>query len=283
VIQYPPGPGMVLALFPAGHQVVPMFMLSTIVVFAFACLAIFRAREPASIVAAGLFGCLAIYLMINPIKASYSMAPTAVICALCGYLTVRCFARPEMDRRLAPLLTLGFLFGLSVNFRLANIFLCAGCSVFLLIDFLGSRQARQFLRGALFALALVVGMLPTLISYWINTGSPFTSTYHGAPTVLPLDFTFSVLWEYLNDYLQTALLALSIAGAAALWLAHDSGGLKRAGQLTAANLAVNLAFFLTYAIATPHYTIPIALLSLWTLLFAWVMLEREVIEAKALA
>ncbi len=69
------------------------------------------------------------------------------------------------------------------------------------IDFLRSRQAQQFLRGALFALALVVGMLPTLISYWVNTGSPFTSTYHGAPTVVPLDFTLSVVWEYLNDHL----------------------------------------------------------------------------------
>jgi hypothetical protein len=274
VIQYPPGPGMVLALFPAGHQVVPMFWLSTIAVFGFALLAIFRARKPASIVVAGLFGCLAIYLMINPIKASYSMAPTAVICALCGYLTVRCFGGPEPDRRFAPLLILGFLFGLAVNFRLANIFLCGGCSLFLLVDFLKSRQARQFLRGALFALALVVGMLPTLVSYWINTGSPFTSTYHGAPTVLPLDFTFSVVWEYLNDYLQTALLALSIAGAAALWLARE-GGLKRIGQLTAANLAINLAFFLTYAIATPYYTIPIALLSLWTLLFGAVEQEAQ--------
>ena len=274
VIQYPPGPGMVLALFPEGHQVVPMFWLSTIAVFGFACLAIFRARKPASIVVAGLFGVLAIYLMINPIKASYSMAPTAVICALCGYLTARCFGVPEEDRRFAPLLTLGFLFGLSVNFRLANIFLCAGCSLFLLIDFLKSRQAQSFLRGAVFALALVVGMLPTLISYWINTGSPFTSTYHGAPTVVPLDFTLSVVWEYLNDHMQTALLALSIAGSAALWLARE-GDLRRVGQLTAANLAINLAFFLSYGLAVSYYTIPISLLSLWTLLFGVVASEEQ--------
>jgi hypothetical protein len=272
VIQYPPGPGMVLALFPEGHQVVPMFWLSTIAVFGFAYLAIFRARKPASIEVAGLFGCLAIYLMINPIKASYSMAPTAVICALCGYLTVRCFAAPDRDRRLVSLLTLGFLFGLAVNFRLPNIFLCAGCSLFLLVDFLRSRQSQQFWRGALFALALVAGMLPTLISYWINTGSPFTSTYHGAPTVVPLDFTLSVAWEYLNDHLQAALLALSIA--AALWLARE-GGLKRVGQLTAANLAINLAFFLSYGLAVSYYTIPISLLSLWTLLFAAIAQEAR--------
>jgi hypothetical protein len=280
VIQYPPGPGLVLALFPEGRQVVPMFWLSTIAVFAFACLALFRAREPALIVLAGLFGVLAIYLMINPIKASYSMVPTAVICALCGYLTVRCFGVPEADRRFAPLVILGFVFGLSVDFRLANIFLCSGGSLFLLIDFLKSRQAQSFLRGAAFALALVVGMLPTLVSYWINTGSPFTSTYHGAPTVVPLDFTLSVVWEYLNDTLQAALLALSIAGTAALWLARQ-GSLRRVGQLTAANLAINLAFFLTYGIAVSYYTIPISLLSLWTLLFASVMQETETARAEA--
>jgi hypothetical protein len=280
VIQYPPGPGMVLALFPAGHQAAPMFMLSTIAVFAFACLAIFRARDQASIVAAGLFGCLAIYLMINPIKASYSMPPTAVICALCGYLTVRCFGEPAEDRRLAPLLTLGLLFGLGVNFRLANIFLCGGCSLFLLVDFLKSRQWQQFLRGLLFALALAAGMLPTLISYWVNTGSPFTSTYHGAPTVVPFGFTFSVVWEYLNDHSQAALVALSIAGAAALWMDRD-GNLKRVGQVTAANLAINLAFFLSYGLAVSYYLIPIALLSLWTLNFSSVMQQTETARAEA--
>jgi hypothetical protein len=41
------------------------------------------------------------------------------------------------------------------------------------------------------------------------------------------------------------------------------------------NLAINLAFFLTYPIATPYYTIPIALLSLWTLLFAVVEQEAQ--------
>ena len=282
VIQYPPGPGLVLALFPEGRQVVPMFWLSTIAVFGFACLAIFRARKPASIVAAGLFGCLAVYLMINPIKASYSMAPTAVVCAWCGYLTARCFGVPRDDRRSAPLLTLGVLFGLSVDFRLANIFLCGGCSLFLLVDFLKFRRAQEFWRGSLFALALVVGMLPTLISYWVNTGSPFTSTYHGAPTVVPLGFTFSVVREYLNDHLQAALIALSIAGAAALWLVGD-GGPRRVGQLTAANLAINLVFFLSYGLAVSYYLIPIALLSLWSLLFASVMDETETPRAEPVA
>jgi hypothetical protein len=58
VIQYPPGTGFVLALFPRGHQVVPMYMLATIALFGFALLAIFLARKAASILVAAAFGCL---------------------------------------------------------------------------------------------------------------------------------------------------------------------------------------------------------------------------------
>jgi hypothetical protein len=272
VIQYPPGAGMVLALFPEGHQVVPMFMLATIAVFGMALFGIFRARMNGPIVLAGLLGSLAIYLMVNPLKASYSMAPTAVICAVCGFLIAQWFGGPEKDRRIAPLMVLGFLLGLGVNFRLANLFLCGGCCVFLLVDFLRVRRTRQFVYGALFALALVAGMAPTIVSYWVNTGSPFTSTYHGATDVRPLDFSFSVVREYLNDYLQLALLAFAITGTIRLWFEREDGA-RRVVQVTAANLAINLAFFLTYPIATPYYTIPIALLSLWSLLFATAELE----------
>ena len=63
------------------------------------------------------------------------------------------------------------------------------------------------------------------------------------------------------------------------WLFGD-GGLRRVGQLTAANLAINLAFFLSYGLAVSYYLIPIALLSLWSLLFASVMHERETPRAE---
>jgi hypothetical protein len=126
------------------------------------------------------------------------------------------------------------------------------------------------LGGLWFALALLAGMMPTLISYWVNTGSPFTSTYHGAPTVLPLDFTLSTVREYLNDHLQAALITLAIVGTVALARLRDT---RRVAGVTAANLAINLAFFLSYGLAVSYYLIPIALLSLWTLLFA--VVERE--------
>src|SRR5215475_2159651 len=91
VIQYPPGTGMVLALFPQGHQAVALFVSATTIVFGFALFGIWAARTMLSVVSAGVLGCLAIYIMINPVKASYSMAPTVAVCALIGFLTARLF------------------------------------------------------------------------------------------------------------------------------------------------------------------------------------------------
>jgi hypothetical protein len=273
VIQYPPGVGMVLAVFPAGHQVAPMYMLATLAVFAVAMVALFLARTISSIVMVGIFGCVAVYLMINPVKASYSMAPTVLLCALAGFLTAGWLAWPERGSKTPLIAALGFLFGLGVDFRLANLFLASGYGLYLLVSFLTSRKALQFWQGVAFAVAFMAGMAPTLVSYAINTGSPLTSTYSGAPDVKPLDLTFSAFWGYLQDPLQVVLLVLGIGGALALLRRDD--GTRRVAQLTLANLAVNLAFFLTYPIATPYYTIPIALLSLWSLLFALVMQETE--------
>jgi len=54
-------------------------------------------------------------------------------------------------------------------------------------------------------------MAPTIVSYTINAGSPFASTYGNNPDVRPLDFSFAVVWDYLADPLQAGLLALGIA------------------------------------------------------------------------
>jgi hypothetical protein len=271
VIQYPPGVGFILALFPPGHQVVPMYMLATIAVFGFALFAIFLARKTPSILVAGAFGCLVIYLMINPAKASYSMAPTMVACALAGFFTARWLVGSQLDTRTGLIVALGFLLGLSVDFRVANLFLASGYFLFFLVSFLASRKALLLLQGALFTTAFVAGMAPTLISNAINAGSPFASTYGNNPDVKPLDLSFTVIYQYFADPLQLLLLALAIA--ATVYLLRWGKGISRVALLTAANLVVNLAFFFTYPVATPYYTIPIALLSLWSLLFAFLIQE----------
>jgi hypothetical protein len=117
VMTPPPGMGFSLALFPAGFQVIPLYLLANVTIFGLAVFGVSRARGLALLTLAAFFGYTAIYLMINPTKASYSMAPTMIVCALAGYLTARLFSDETRPRLLLTILT-GFLVGMSVNFRL---------------------------------------------------------------------------------------------------------------------------------------------------------------------
>src|SRR3954470_4610878 len=161
VLQYPPGTGLVLALFPSGFQVIPLFVLTSVVAFGFALLAVVYASTLLSLLLVAAFGDIAIYLMINPTKASYSMAPTMIVCALAGFLTARLFSDETRPRLLLTILT-GFLVGMSVNFRLPNLLLSSGYCLYFLIAFLIARSRETFLRGLWFGIAFVAGMAPTL-------------------------------------------------------------------------------------------------------------------------
>jgi hypothetical protein len=57
---------------------------------------------------------------------------------------------------------------------------------------------------------------------------------------------------------------------------HHSG-MTHVALVIAGNLVMNLIFFMTQLVFTPYYTIPIAMLSLSTLLFATLIPHRETI------
>jgi hypothetical protein len=56
VLQYPPGTGLVLALFPQGFQVIPLYVLVTVIMFGFALLGISYARSKPAILLTAAFG-----------------------------------------------------------------------------------------------------------------------------------------------------------------------------------------------------------------------------------
>ncbi len=265
VLQYPPGTGFVLALFPSGFQVTPLYAAASIAIFAGALLALARAATRSAVVLAGLFGIVALYLMINPTKASYSVAPTMIVCALTGFLTARLFASSGA-RRILLAASVGLLIGLSVNFRLPNLFLSAGYAVFFLIAFLRARNMNTFWQGLAFGIAFLIGMAPTLIANAINAGSPFSTTYGGVDAVPPA-LDASVLLQYVRDA-QFPLLLIAIAWVVALWRSGGRVATRQIVAVVALNLVINLIFFMSHPVFTPYYVIPIVMLSLWTLLFA---------------
>ncbi|WP_036053546.1 hypothetical protein [Bradyrhizobium sp. URHD0069] len=276
VLQYPPGTGFVLALFPQGFQVIPLYALTSVVAFGFALLATVYASTVLSLLLVAAFGDAAIYLMINPTKASYSMAPTMMVCALAGFLTAKLFVGEGRVNRLLLTALIGLLIGLAVNFRLANLFLSAGYFLFFFVSFLLSRNRETLQQGMLFAAAFLIGIVPTLLANAINAGSAFSTTYGGAD-VVPPELNSGVLWAYFADP-QFVLLVIAGVWAALILRLRRLGGVTQVALVVAGNLVVNSIFFMTHPIFTPYYTIPVAMLSLWTLLFATLNSHRETID-----
>jgi hypothetical protein len=272
VIQYPPGTGFILALFPSGFQVIPLFVLASVIAVGFALLAVTYASTVFSLLLVAAFGDAVIYLMINPTKASYSMAPTMMVCALAGFLTAKLFIAAGR-RQLILTILIGLLIGLGVDFRLPNLFLAAGYGLCFLVSFAFLRSRAALMQGVWFGVSFVAGLAPTLLANAINAGSPFSTTYGGAD-VTPPELNSGVLWSYFND-VQFILLVIAGVWTALLWHLQQRRGTAQVALVVAGNLAVNLIFFTTHPVFTPYYTIPVAMLSLWTLLFATLMPQRE--------
>ena len=278
VLQYPPGTGAALALFPEGNQVIPLYIVANIAAFSFALVALFRASSPSMLTLAAVSGLAAIYLMINPTKASYSMAPTMVLCAAAGLFSARLFTSTASRERLWLAAIVGFLLGLSAVFRLPNLFLASGYCVFFLGAFLLARSKQTFLEGLAFGLTFLVGTSPMLAANWINAGSPLSTTY-SAIDALPPEIDLTVLRSYLVD-LQFYLLILAIAWTALIWRRLDT---RQAALVVAVNLVVNIIFFMTHPLFTPYYTVPASMLSLWTLVFATLTPRAAVADIRAVA
>ncbi|WP_230646917.1 MULTISPECIES: hypothetical protein [unclassified Bradyrhizobium] len=276
ILQYPPGTGFLLAAFPQGFQVAPLYISASIVVCCVALLGIWMARTLSFVIGAGLFGALAVYGMINPAKASYSVAPTVALCSIIGLLTALWVNRACGSSWLIALI--GLLLGAAVNLRLPNILLASGYGLFLGVAFLRSRTLASFLDSVGFVAGVALGIMPTLIAQAINAGSPLATTYGASDAVAPA-FNIVVLGEYLRDP-QSLLICL--AAGWTLWLLRS--GLRSAHQiafLVAGNLMINLGFFLSHPIFTPYYMVPIAMLCLWTVSFAWLIQPRKSSESAA--
>jgi FtsH-binding integral membrane protein len=273
VLQSPPGAGFLLSLFPEGFQVIPLYFVCSVVVFIFAMFLIGSAPTFLALAVCAAFGSTAITFMINPAKASYSVAPTFAVMAVAGWLTALLFSETRPRRRWLQAALIGLLLGLSVNLRIANLFLASGYCAWFLIQFLKLRRAGTLLEGALFGVAFITGMVPTLVSNAINAGSPFKTTY-GVGDAVPPQYSPEVLRYYLSD-VQSLLVAL--LGALIVWtfIFRREAEPRSVAGLCCLTVALNLAFFLTHPQSTQYYLVPFTLLSFWGLLFSLVITARE--------
>jgi hypothetical protein len=141
------------------------------------------------------------------------------------------------------------------------------------LSFLTGPHRAKILQGLSFGLAFLVGLLPVLAANMVNSGNPFVSAYGGQDTAPP-GFDQAVLRAYLTD-MQFPLIVVVCAWTALLWRLGTQSAARRLALLVAGNVALNVAFFVTHPVFTQYYTIPIAMLSFWTLLFAAIFMRRQ--------
>lgn len=272
VIQYPPGTGLVLSIFPSGFQRVPLYATANLVIFLAAIFAIWSATSRQAIAGSGIIGIAAIYFMVNPSKASLSMAPTMIVCAVVGFLTSILFNSSKQSHRSVAAALIGLLLGLAVSFRLPNLLLSIGYFGVLLAMSVRSNQTGAIFRVVSFSATFLLGLVPTLVANAINAGS-FMSTTYSTIDATPPDLSLSIAPQYLTD-MQGVLILLTAAWCVT---ALTYNVRKDSASIVAINLVSNLAFFLTHPIATPYYLMPLIMLSFWILLFSFLNDPHDII------
>ncbi len=279
VMQYPMGPGLLLAVFPSGFQVAPLYIACTAILLILALASIYLATTPAALFFATLFGGISIYLMNNPVKSSYSLAPTIVVCAITALLTSALFNAKRPMPRFLIVGAIGLLFGLGVNLRIANLVLVAGFGPWLLLVFLRHPGLNKFLEGAIFGAAFIIGVLPTLWANHINTGSALMSPYDVPRPRLSIDQTIEQLHLYLAGTQGALLVAATLAAVSLLFFAHREQ--RQVTAIAAMTLLFNIAYFFAYPIFTPYYLVPAAMLSLWLIFWGYLLYNVRATEADA--
>jgi hypothetical protein len=290
-MQYPPGTGFFLSMFPEGSQASGLYIASSTTIFLMLIWMIATARSQVAVGVLGVTGFLTLYLMVNPAKASYSIAPTMPICIALAYLTVKMFSEKSFITRIVLASTVGLLLGIATDIRLSSLLLASGFALTFAIQFIRERSWVAFLQPVALGISLVVGAIPTLIANTVNGGSPFKTAYGGADTEPPLTsldpLTAQIHW-YLFSGTHSVLTWLSLALLAAIvrvsMKTRQPSSLQLPILVALLTLTTNDAYFITHPIQSQYYSVPPAILALWVGSFALVFwpTRQEMAHTKSL-
>jgi len=215
-----------------------------------------------------------VYMMVNPAKSSYSIAPTMPVCIVLGLLTVWMFAADRAWQRVLLAGATGFLVGVATDLRLSSALLAFGFAATFGAQFLYRRNWENLLRPIAFGIACLAALAPLITSNVINGGSPFATGYRGQDIQLP-DLSLSVLrsmFKWYGLHTDGLLLWSALALLAAFVIKRRSiqlSGVNAVIGIVASNFIFNMGFFLTHPVPSQYYTIPPTILTIWTIVFAW--------------
>ena len=280
ILQYPPGTGMVLALFPESLALAYVFIIGMALVAAAYAMhfARHRAAWPATVLAVVALCLLAWTMAQNMALTSASIPVTVSIVPLAAALSFVAFPGSHAAARPVPALAFGLLCGLLLSVRLPNVFLLIGFATQIVLTMRLWRLSAiaNCLPALLLAFAgfCATGLLPVLAANLINAGGIFSTTYSPIDASPPV-LQWSLILENLGYYFKTGFAAPALIGACAILVfrlatgkhcpAGDGVFGASIGALVA--LTVSLAFFATHSIRIPYYLLPASVLVLCMVAF----------------
>lgn len=279
ILQYPPGTGLILSIFPENVSLGLAFILAMTLIAGVFTLAMLRGRPASSGLAVGCAALTLIEITLARPAAldSASAAMSVALIPLCAFLAIVAFPPQEDDASSGSALFLGLAAGLLVALRLPNIFPLAGLACTIAIERRLSRPSaiKRSLTALIVALiGFSAGPLLLLAANWFNTGSAFATTYSPldtAPPVLSPDLLLANLAYYLGTgfaapVVGVALAALILRGFA-LWRAPKAGASLGPIIGAAVSYFLSLAYFCTHPIHVPYYMLSASVMTLCLVAF----------------
>jgi hypothetical protein len=270
-VQYPPGTGLVLAMFPQGEAV---YDLNRLVVLVFVVVGIgalvFAAWKQAWASIGLVVLALSVGLMVLGRVGFLSFSINAVLVPVLLTCLLSLFAlwsKTASRDRLALLCALlaGLSLGLATLIRLPSFLLLPG---FLVLLWPGFRQVRVKSLTVAFVIGVVVtGVIPVLVNQQVVAGAWYQSTYVSVDAAAPTFERWRSNFAYFLkdgpgsvDNWSLVYALVGFVGFLMLYSRRDSNRLglswKRLALAAFLLWFVSICYFLTHEVTAPYYMIP---------------------------
>jgi hypothetical protein len=271
ILQFPPGTGFLMSLFPEGYQARGAHIATTAAIVLAATII---ALASPSFVAQWLSAALASIsvLGLRPFGYSLSVPGTTVCMVMLGFFTAWSMYTSRWQSVLQILI--GLVLGISINFRIANGFLAAGFIALYGWQFCRRPSIDGMIKPLMFTLALFVGALPVLASNAINAGGPFITTYgRGDTRDLPLlnigEISAGAKYYLIQNSESGIFLLLALGALTVLIVWHFYRpiiGARALAVIVGVNLVSSSWFFLVHTPRIPYYLFPTAIMAISTVI-----------------
>ena len=272
-VQYPPGTGLVLAMFPQGEAV---YRLNRIVVYSFVVIGVavfviaLLKRAWASLGLVALSLSLGLMVLARLGALTFSMNAVLVpILLTCLFSLFALRFKTDSRYRLASMFALlaGVSLGFATLIRLPSFLLAPGFMILLLPHF---RNLRSSLPSLAFALGLAIaGIIPVLINQHDVAGAWYLSTYASVdaapPTIDHLSFNLSYFlgdgpasidnWALISALIGFTGFLILYRPRESETFNHLGLSLKRLAVAVLLLWIIPIGYFLTHQVIGAHYMI----------------------------